>query len=460
MEPWQIINSQGNGPYAVRTLLGWVVNGPLNSAAVDRQGRPVASVNRISIESLETILRQQYSHDFPEKEYEERPQMSVEDTKFMNMMSQEATLKDNHYYLPLPLRSKDIVMPNNYHLAEQRAQYLAKKFKHNNSFAEEYKSFMEDIIAKDYAEKVPSKDLHIKNGKVWYIPHHGVYHRRKKTLRVVFDCTSSFQGTSLNKELLQGPDLTNSLLGVLLRFRQEQVAVMADIEGMFHQVRVNEEDSNLLRFLWWPNGDVSQPLQQYRMKVHLFGAVSSPSCANFALKKTADDNKHSYSATAVETIKSNFYVDDCLKSVPTEKSAIHLVKELTQLCAEGGFKLTKWISNSRSVLSTVSEENKAKQIKELDLDRDKLPVERALVKRWKVWYAAEKVIGCSLPSLQDLYVSRTRGRAGRIAADPSHPGHGLFEPLPSGRRLRSIRTRTSRHKNSFFPSAVGLMNTL
>ncbi|KAK7898229.1 hypothetical protein WMY93_019082 [Mugilogobius chulae] len=103
-------------------------------------------------------------------------------------------------------------------------------------------------------------------------------------------------------------------------------------------------------------------------------------------------------------------------------------------------------------------------------------IESILTSSITVWYAgatvrdrhrlqrivrsAEKVIGCSLPSLHDLYVSRTRGRAGRIAADPSHPGHRLFEPLPSGRRLRSIRTRTSCHKNSFFPSAVGLMNTL
>lgn len=71
MEPWQIINSQGNGPYAVRTLLGWVVNGPLNSSsAMDRFGRPVASVNRISVEQLETLLIKQYHHDFPEKEYE------------------------------------------------------------------------------------------------------------------------------------------------------------------------------------------------------------------------------------------------------------------------------------------------------------------------------------------------------------------------------------------------------
>ncbi|KAK0141170.1 hypothetical protein N1851_021852 [Merluccius polli] len=72
--------------------------------------------------------------------------------------------------------------------------------------------------------------------------------------------------------------------------------------------------------------------------------------------------------------------------------------------------------------------------------------------------SAEKVIGCNLPSLQDLYTSRTLRRAGKIVADPSHPGHKLFESLPSGRRLRSIRTKTSRHKNSFFPSATSLIN--
>ena len=72
--------------------------------------------------------------------------------------------------------------------------------------------------------------------------------------------------------------------------------------------------------------------------------------------------------------------------------------------------------------------------------------------------AAERVIGCNLQSLQDLYGSRIRRRAGKIVADPSHPGHKLFETLPSGRRLRSIRTKSSRHKNSFFPSAVSLIN--
>ena len=62
---------------------------------------------------------------------------------------------------------------------------------------------------------------------------------------------------------MKGPDLTNSLLGVLTRFRQDHVAVMADIQEMFHQVRVPECDRSFLRFLWWPNGDLSRGLIEY-----------------------------------------------------------------------------------------------------------------------------------------------------------------------------------------------------
>ncbi|TKS69442.1 hypothetical protein D9C73_003506 [Collichthys lucidus] len=74
----------------------------------------------------------------------------------------------------------------------------------------------------------------------------------------------------------------------------------------------------------------------------------------------------------------------------------------------------------------------------------------------RVIRSAEKVIGCNVPLLQDLYTSRTLRCAGKIVADPSHPGHKLFETLPW--KLCSIRTRTLCHKNSFFPSAASLIN--
>lgn len=61
--------------------------------------------------------------------------------------------------------------------------------------------------------------------------------------------------------------MASSLICVLTRFRQGQVTVMANVESMLHQVKVKPVDTDLLRFLWWPDSDVSQELQEYRMEV-------------------------------------------------------------------------------------------------------------------------------------------------------------------------------------------------
>lgn len=58
------------------------------------------------------------------------------------------------------------------------------------------------------------------------------------------------------------------------------------------------------------------------MTVDVFGAVSSPSCASYAIRKTADDNKTDFSVEPVEAVKQNFYVDDCLVSFGSEEEAM------------------------------------------------------------------------------------------------------------------------------------------
>ena len=111
---------------------------------------------------------------------------------------------------------------------------------------------MKDILSKGYARKVSPDQNSLVKGTAWYIPHHGVYHRCKPgKICVVFDCSANFVGKSLNDMLYKGPDLTSSLVGVLVRFREEKVAIKADIEAMFPQVRVPDPDSSFLQFLWW-----------------------------------------------------------------------------------------------------------------------------------------------------------------------------------------------------------------
>ena len=90
--------------------------------------------------------------------------------------------------------------------------------------------------------------------------------------------------------MLPRPDLTIQIVGILLRFREEQIAVTGDIEAMYHQVKVPENQRCFLRFLGWKDSDSSKVIVDHEMTAHVFGGISSPSCSNYALKKTAADN--------------------------------------------------------------------------------------------------------------------------------------------------------------------------
>ena len=126
---------------------------------------------------------------------------------------------------------------------------------------------------------------------------------------------------------------------------------MCNIEKMFHQFRVDEVDRNYLRFLW---ND-----EDYRMKVHLFGATSSPGCANYGFKHVSKDyegNSHG----AAYFIRRNFYVDDGLTSVETIDEATKLIEEARMMCAKGNLRLHKFISNSREVMEAIPHSERAK----------------------------------------------------------------------------------------------------
>ena len=97
-----------------------------------------------------------------------------------------------------------------------------------------------------YAELVPSKEIHVAE-HIWYLPHHAVFNPNKPDkLRVVFDCASRYAGKSLNEHCLQGPDLVNKLLFVLLQFHIHGYSVQVDIGAMYSQVSISPHDHDAL----------------------------------------------------------------------------------------------------------------------------------------------------------------------------------------------------------------------
>ena len=245
-----------------------------------------------------------------------------------------------------------------------------------------YRAVMTEYISKGYARKLTPEEAAKESSCTWYLPHHPVTNPNKPgRLRIVFDAVAEFAGTSLNKNLLQDPDMTNSLVEVLLHFRQGRVGLAADVEAMFHEVRVQKEDQDTLRFLWWSD-NYTEPPDVYVMEVHIFGATSSPCVANSVLRRTACDNAKGFSPKVPAIVERNFYVDDALPSFSDEDSAIKAASNLVEILGRGGFRLTKFMSNSKDVLSTMPVERRA--LPDLSLHLDELPVERVLGVRWFV----------------------------------------------------------------------------
>ena len=101
----------------------------------------------------------------------------------------------------------------------------------------------------------------------------------------------------------------NNLIGVLMRFRKENIAVMCDIEQMFHSFYIDPSHRDFLRFLWFKGNYPSKPIIKYQMNVHLFGNGPSPAVATYGLRRTAIDDEEEYGEEAKKFISRNFYVD-------------------------------------------------------------------------------------------------------------------------------------------------------
>ena len=376
-----------NGPemdstYATKHALGWALNGPIASSNITKK-------HCHFLRQASLPVNDQFA-DFCAKEFYDLhgPAISpsVEDKQWENKV--RSTLKkceNGHFEVGLPFKTSDVRFPYNKVQAKSRLNSLKKRFILNNEFFQEYRDFMDMMLKAEFAELVPDSELCPKDGKVWYLVHFGVFHKQKKKIRIVFDASLKYQGISLNSMLLQGPDLTNNLLGVLLRFRQEKIAFMADVRKMFYQVKVRREDRDYLRFLWFPNNDLNKEPREYRITVHVFGAVSSPSVSNFVLQHLSSTiEAENFSSEAKEAVTRDFYVDDLLMSTETSEKAVSLLHEVTDLLATGKFELVEVVSNSKFVLSSVPNENLGKGIENWTNGLNTLPKQRALGIGWNI----------------------------------------------------------------------------
>ena len=246
--------------------------------------------------------------------------------------------------------------------------------------------FMENMLVKNHAELAPP----VQEGQeIWYLPIFGVYHPQKPSkIRVVFDSSAKFKNVCLNDVLLKGPDLSNNLIGVLIKFRKEKFAAMADVEQMFFNFEVDKGHRDLLRFLWFKDNNPSAPIVEYRMRVHVFGNSPSPAIATYGLRKAVCPQSHGADTDCDDVchfVNNNFYVDDALVSKQKEQDLVDLLtRTQCRLQTGGKIRLHKIVSNSSVVLASFPADDLAKDVAEIDFSKDTPYIQKSLGLSWDI----------------------------------------------------------------------------
>ena len=290
---------------------------------------------------------------------------SIEDIGVIKLWDKETRFTEGHFEIPIPWREGRPNFPNNFHMASRRLDSLLRKLTTLDLY-ECYDRALNELLTEGYAEVVPDSEIHLTDGSSWFLPHHAVFSDSKPgKLRIVFDCAAKYNTISLNNQCFQGPDNINKLIHVLLRFREFEYAVTADVKAMYLQVKVPLNDRNALRFLWRRQGEDST--NQFRMTSHLFGGVWCSASSSYALRKSVEQP---CSSLVRDTILQNMYVDDMLQSVASPDEAREVVDGSRVLLKQAGFKLTKFVANAPEVLQCIPMEDRvleANKIKPVSL---------------------------------------------------------------------------------------------
>ena len=256
------------------------------------------------------------------------------------------------YEVALPWRDVTLVLPDNYQLSLRRLNSLLRRLKQQPKLLGEYDKAIREQVEKGIVEVL--EDPTAADGeRVHYLPHHAVIRYDKQTtkLRVVYDASAKTVGFSLNESLHAGPKFNQHIFEILLRFRVNKYAFIADIEKAFLMIAVVKRDRDVLRFLWVKDVSIQPPeIVVMRFARVAFGVTSSPFLLNATVKHHIEQYKLSQPLTVTKLLRS-MYVDDVVSGASSRAEAESEYESFRVMLASGGFNLRKFICN-REILNS------------------------------------------------------------------------------------------------------------
>ncbi|KAL0838691.1 hypothetical protein ABMA28_016761 [Loxostege sticticalis] len=314
-------------PTAQQTALGWILSGNVKTFQCN-----------IVLHNLDEIQRFWEIEDISEPS-----NVSSEDQRCIDYY-ETTTIRqeDGKYKVRLPLKpNHQDNLGESKHKAIGQFYSLEQKLNKQPEIAQDYKTFINEYLELGHMKPATASDSAIQ----CYLPHHCVTRLESSTtkLRVVFNASAkTSSGYSLNDVMCRGPNLQQDLQSLIIKWRQYQFAFTADIEKMFRQIWLDDQDQQLQRIIW--RNHESQKLKVYQLATVTYGTKAAPFLAMMTLKQLASDEKANY--------------QDSSASKHSIEAAVKLKQDMISLLKSGGFNLRKWKSNTAELLDCVSvEEN-------------------------------------------------------------------------------------------------------
>ncbi|XP_055584745.1 uncharacterized protein LOC129737609 [Uranotaenia lowii] len=391
------------GPVATKTRLGWSIYGRQETNNPGNTPIHVHTHNELKNRELFDLMKTFFK---TEEALCSLTLQSKDDERALSIL-QKTTLMtaDGGYECGLLWKQDEFIMPDSYSMAVKRFKCLERRLEKDPPLKIKVCDLIDEYIKKGYAHQASTNELtDVDPNKTWYLPLGVVTNPKKPNkIRLVWDAAARVKDISFNDLLLKGPDYTNSLPAILIRFRQRQIAITADIHEMFHRIRIRAPDNQSQRFVFRKHP--SENFRTYIMDVAIFGATCSPCIAQHVKNANASKFSETY-PKAVEAIVEGHYIDDWLDSTDTEEEAIQLIQEVREIHEIAKFTMHHICSNSEKVLRAIGVEVDGEAVRSLKIDPQ--ISERVLGMLWRPTEDVFSFGSFSNPALNTLITSRRK----------------------------------------------------
>ncbi|XP_062710660.1 uncharacterized protein LOC134288796 [Aedes albopictus] len=291
-----------SGPILCNTKLGWIVAGEIPET-------PVTTLSAVTASVSTEEIHEQLSRFWELESCRTKSCLSIEESTCESIFEQTTTRgPDGKFRVVLPKKEYALKqLGESKAIATKRFMGLERRLNANPEMKALYTEFIHEYLLMGHMRKVRDDEEEPKHS--YYLPHHAVLKPDSTTTK-----------------------LRSDLLSILIRFRLQQYAIVADVEKMYRMINVVEEDQPLQRILW--RESVDEPLRTYQLTTVTYGTSAAPYLATRSLKRCAEEGEQT-NPPAAKVIKKDFYVDDMLTGAKSVKEGIRLCKDVlpTNICA-------------------------------------------------------------------------------------------------------------------------------